>query len=446
MTSIDDSLKKSPEGVAEKKEWTQIAEAYKEAIEEFPPYQMLVDTVVGEVIGQDKILDLGCGTGAQIKRILDIDMAVETVGVDSSKPMLDIALERLIETHPDSNFRLYHGDATTFRAEKGFDAVISSNVLFNLSHPMEHLDTAYNLLQPGGIFVITSAAETPDMDTAQQMMEGFFKQQGNYKEKKQFIDTVWQVNRSFLGTKFNVYSSERMREILLDHIGFDRIITDKAVYGGKNFLLTAQKGEKRDLDFKISDDPKMMEAGFSLRYHQLHERYNFIPKQDLPIYKDECDERSIGFFALERGTDKVVGFLNYVPPGDDIPFKDKQALKEIAEKHGDVGAFNGFYIVNTKNQRGLGNYMIASMMQFAKLQGVDALVTEANPEIVKLGPSLGWETVGETYMSEGNNGKKTPSTPMATALKNDATQEIIRRKTAIYEKRHAAEEVKQPIS
>jgi len=267
------------------------------------------------------------------------------------------------------------------------------------------------------------------------MMEDHFKAQGTYEAKKQFIETVWKVNNGFLKSgKFNVYTQKRMKEILTEFIGFDSIVTDKTVFG-KNFLFTAQKAAKpRKIQLEITSDPHRMDQGFRLRYHWLYDRYKIIPKKENEIYKESCDEQNIGCFAVEEGKDGVIGFINYVPPREDLPFANKELLNNIRQRFNNVGALNGFYTLKTRLQRGTGTFILAKTMQFAIEHGVDALITEANHDIVQFGQKMGWEIAGEAFSA--GSGKDVTVTPLLCNLHTERTKDIIQRTLTIYERKH----------
>jgi ubiquinone/menaquinone biosynthesis C-methylase UbiE len=228
-----------PEG-AQKAEWYEIANAYFEAVEQTSFYRQMSSDIISEVKNCKRVIDLGCGTGAHLEKLIAANPSCEAIGVDSNVEMLAIAQRRLRQRFPDNNIKLYYADAVTFKKETGFDAVVSSNVLFNVDDPMGYLDNAYALLRPGGILVLTSPEGFPNMDLAEQKMRDDFRKQGTYEQKKAHIDKVWTVNRTFPG-RSNVYPIERMKDILLNGIGFDSILTQKKVYDDNNFFFVARK-------------------------------------------------------------------------------------------------------------------------------------------------------------------------------------------------------------
>ncbi len=421
----------SLEDISVKPEWAKIARAYEEAIVPFAPYQDLVNNLIVKVKNRKKIIDLGCGTGFPLRKLLEENPQREVIGVDSNISMLNIALEELIKQHAGKNFRLYHDDATNFNAEKDFDTVISSNVLFNLEKPMDYLDNAYNLLLPKCILVISSPFGPADMEARQKEMVEQYKNEGIYKTKKEFIETVWSVNKNF--NRFNIYSTERMKEILLEFIGFNNIISTQTVYY-QNFLIVAQKGQPRDVRFTITNNPQFLKQGFRLRYHWLHDRYNWIPINKQRSYHDKEDNDNLGCFAIEEGTDNLIGFLNYVPPANDLPFTNKTLLTKLKKQYKHIGAFNGYYVVNTKQKKGIGSFILASMLKWLKQQGLEAVVTDAYVPVVIFAQKMGGKVIGEEFKWLGYEGAR--GVPMLYDLTDKKTINIASREIEKYEQYH----------
>lgn len=107
-----------------------------------------------------KILDVGCGTGRH-----SIELAkkgYKMTGIDLSTGMLERAREAA--NKEDVEIEFIKADATKFRADRRFDAIIclceGAFTLSDLSEdPIEHdrmiLKNIYNALKPGGKFILT---------------------------------------------------------------------------------------------------------------------------------------------------------------------------------------------------------------------------------------------------------------------------------------------------
>lgn len=93
----------------------------------------------------ERILDLGCGTGHLTRRIAD--SGAEVIGLDSSESMLESARRE----HPDLTFR--HGDARSFTDDRPFDAVFSNAALHWIPEQDAVLTAVATALKPGGRFV-----------------------------------------------------------------------------------------------------------------------------------------------------------------------------------------------------------------------------------------------------------------------------------------------------
>lgn len=93
----------------------------------------------------ERILDLGCGTGHLSARIAE--SGAEVVGVDVSGEMIAQARE----TYPDCEF--VQADARSFAVERSFDAVFSNAALHWISEQDAVLESVSDALVPGGRFV-----------------------------------------------------------------------------------------------------------------------------------------------------------------------------------------------------------------------------------------------------------------------------------------------------
>lgn len=93
----------------------------------------------------ERILDLGCGTGHLTDRIAD--SGAEVVGLDRDRGMIETARA----SYPDREFR--RADAREFDVEAPFDAVFSNAVLHWIDDQAAVLRSVADALRPGGRFV-----------------------------------------------------------------------------------------------------------------------------------------------------------------------------------------------------------------------------------------------------------------------------------------------------
>ena len=90
----------------------------------------------------ERVLDLGCGTGA-LTRVL-ADSGASVVGVDSSDEMVRAARA----AYPDLDFRVGDGEALAFDEE--FDALFSNAALHWMTRARETAVGMFRALRPGG--------------------------------------------------------------------------------------------------------------------------------------------------------------------------------------------------------------------------------------------------------------------------------------------------------
>ncbi|MFA7477769.1 MAG: class I SAM-dependent methyltransferase [Acidimicrobiia bacterium] len=122
--------------------------------------QTEAELVIGEVLRHKPtaatLLDVGCGTGAHLPYLAS---SFDVVGVDLSRPMLDIAAERA------PNVQLVEGDFRSFQLDRTFDVVVSLFSGIGYLTGQEDLDAAVaNMtghLNLGGVLLIEGWVE-PD--------------------------------------------------------------------------------------------------------------------------------------------------------------------------------------------------------------------------------------------------------------------------------------------
>ncbi|KDE58180.1 methyltransferase type 11 [Halostagnicola sp. A56] len=93
----------------------------------------------------DRVLDVGCGTGQLTAKIAA--RGADVVGIDHSEAMI----ERARSSH--SNCSFVRADATEFDPDEPFDAVFSNAALHWISEQDAVLESIRNALRPGGRFV-----------------------------------------------------------------------------------------------------------------------------------------------------------------------------------------------------------------------------------------------------------------------------------------------------
>lgn len=105
--------------------------------------------------GARRVLELGCGTGAVTRRLLD--RGIEVTAIEESPEMIDLARQRIGEPDKD-RVRFYEQTASEIDRFDGdaFDAVVASLVFSDMSENERSyvLRVAKRLLKPTGTIIV----------------------------------------------------------------------------------------------------------------------------------------------------------------------------------------------------------------------------------------------------------------------------------------------------
>ncbi len=117
------------------------------------PRKIILDLIPDK---QVKILDLCCGTGADILDIALQKKDTEIIGIDLSESMLEVGKEKIAERNI-SNISFQQGDATDISLQSGsIDYIIIGLVLHEISPELakKMLQEAHRLLKEDGKLII----------------------------------------------------------------------------------------------------------------------------------------------------------------------------------------------------------------------------------------------------------------------------------------------------
>ncbi len=99
----------------------------------------------------DRVLEVGCGTGALLEQILKRCSECRLIGVDPVPEMLEVARRRL---PPQVELREAWAEKMPFE-DGSFDLVVSCNMFHYIRQPIEALGEMRRVLRIGGQLVIT---------------------------------------------------------------------------------------------------------------------------------------------------------------------------------------------------------------------------------------------------------------------------------------------------
>lgn len=110
-----------------------------------------------ELEAGDRVLEVGCGTGRNLRRLIDaVGVSGHIYGVDSSEGMLARA-KALSARHEWRNVTLLHEDAAEYSLPEPVDGAFFSLSYATMPHRQRVLQHAWNQLKPGGRLVIMDA-------------------------------------------------------------------------------------------------------------------------------------------------------------------------------------------------------------------------------------------------------------------------------------------------
>ena len=99
----------------------------------------------------DRVLDVGCGTGELLSRIAAKYPAASLAGIDPVPAMLEVARKKLSD---QVDLRVGWANELPW-PEASFDVVVSCNMFHYVTHPVAAIREMQRVLRPGGQIVIT---------------------------------------------------------------------------------------------------------------------------------------------------------------------------------------------------------------------------------------------------------------------------------------------------
>ncbi|WP_320144128.1 methyltransferase domain-containing protein [uncultured Cohaesibacter sp.] len=131
--------------------YNEQAAMYDSVIEKLVPDYEVFNTLISEVIGcPETILDVGCGTGNTLLRLLERHPSARLTGLDTSSAMIEAARIKL-----EGRVDLHNISVEEFQTEHSFDVITSVMVMHNLKS-LDARRLAYglfhNALANGGVY------------------------------------------------------------------------------------------------------------------------------------------------------------------------------------------------------------------------------------------------------------------------------------------------------
>lgn len=113
------------------------------------------------------VLDLGCGSGLPVARLL-CDRGLRVTGVDQSAKLLDAARQNVPEAE------LFEADLLQYRPVRRFHGIVFWDVLFHFPRESHRriLEGIYGGLEPGGLAILSSGGSEDDLEPFTDTMFG----------------------------------------------------------------------------------------------------------------------------------------------------------------------------------------------------------------------------------------------------------------------------------
>ena len=219
--------------------WRAYGHVY-DGLMQFWPYRYLLDLAAErlDVQNKEEVLDLGCGTGNMIEKIVNVP-GVQITGVDGSASMLESARKKLGQR---VNVKFSRNDIKTFTAEaadQSYDKIVMVNVLYAIPDRQELWANLLRILKPGGRIVITTS-EKPGSGSIirEHFRNDSWRRLVSFKLAGVFvIDAL--INLLGRGRHFPFSS----REVLAREIkaAGGRFLDPVTCYGGVNVLFSVER-------------------------------------------------------------------------------------------------------------------------------------------------------------------------------------------------------------
>ena len=150
------------------------ARAYAEA--DFDaPHTLFVELLaerVGELSGN--ALDLGCGPGDIVRRVVERFPFVSIDGVEGAAAMAALARQMVEARGLSARVRIHHLYLPTDRlVEQGYDAVLSNSLLHHLNEPMVLWETVARCARPGAQVFIMDLLRPSSRAAAQALVDEY---------------------------------------------------------------------------------------------------------------------------------------------------------------------------------------------------------------------------------------------------------------------------------
>jgi len=236
--------------------------------------------------------------------------------------------------------------------------------------------------------------------------------------------------------EMKTFDNAEIEKILTDFVGFQKIKYNGRGYLNQNFVIAADKPKKEgEIIYKIADEKEKIQA-YNLRYHILHDRYDFIAHDESKIEKTRHDEHAIHFVAIDPIINKVVGCLFYLEYDEKVGFPTEKEidLNYYLDKHSKLATPGRWYVLPTYRQRGIGKKLFELYFKTCVKSNVTGTVFCINPENKGFFEKLGAQKIGKINHNYTEFQKPAPALPIYIDLSRGMPEYYSQNKKEKYKK------------
>lgn len=223
-------------------------------VEDFKRLDFIVSQTSKYNKATSKVLDIGCGNGNISLALGSLGFNVRGIDVDAT------SIQTATNTNTFANVAFEVADANKFTITDEYDVVICSEVLEHLTHPQELVQSAYRILKPGGIMIVTvpngyGPRETLMTKPMQWMMQkGYTRQLVKVKKAFGYTNATEQSSNPDL-THIQFYTRTSLTQ-MMEGAGFKQHAFAKADFFDRIFpysMLANRISALQKLDCAVAD-------------------------------------------------------------------------------------------------------------------------------------------------------------------------------------------------
>ena len=388
--------------------FSRYAECYDNIVAQTSFYRKLISNAARSLGECKSVVDFGCATGN-----LAIELAkrgIKVLGIDNNAAMIEIARKKIENEGLAEYIEIVNSDITKITLEEGaYDGAAMLNVMYLLDNPYEVIDKIYATLKNGGVLVVSGPKPNQNLNLLQKTIYQEFKRAGILEKYSKDIEVVMEVNKILEKSIKHFFTTERLKEILIDFAGFSDVVANDSMPGYRTYLgqghfLAVRKGidyanlspEEIKIRFAKEDEIKRL---YRIRYHFTKERFGVLestPEQDASFMEiDEYDKHSLHFVAEHNN--KVLSIMRLVKDSNKLKLPiDLEHEIDYLRENGAIVGEPGRWISLPFAPNGTGRRVFRALYEYAKMNGVTHFAELHGTDYLNLYKKMGFQMNKQT--------------------------------------------------